>query len=287
VPPSDIPGEELSPTQPFPTKPPAFDRQGVTENDLIDFTPELKKQALEILSHYKYGGLFTPPSLYKNDLMRGTINLPTGNGSANWSGSGADPETGFLYVPSKTQPGMMTLTPLPEGMARWPTVAPLDGTPLPYVPNGKIGKPSVHPANPPPPAGPQGLPLVKPPYSRMTAYDLNAGDIAWQVPTGSGQERVRKHPALSGVDLPPLGGQGSPGGPLITKTLLVYGLIPAVGGADTGAKLIAYDKKTGATLSEVALPASPLGTPMTYLAGGKQYVALTLQGGQMVALSLP
>jgi quinoprotein glucose dehydrogenase len=155
------------------------------------------------------------------------------------------------------------------------------------VPNGKVGKPSIHPANPPAPMGPQGLPLVKPPYSRMTAYNLNTGDIAWQVPTGPGQDRIRNHPALAGVELPPLGGQGSPGGPLVTKTLLIYGLVPTVGGAETGAKLVAYDKATGATLAEIPLPASPLGTPMTYLAGGKQYVALTLQGGQMVALTLP
>ncbi len=286
VPPSDIPGEELSPTQPFPTKPAAFDRQGVTEADLIDFTPELKRQALEIISHYKYGPLFTPPSLYKNDNMRGTIHLPTGTGSANWSGSGADPDTGYVYVPSKTLPGMMTLTPLPQGLARWPTVAPLDGTPLPYVPNGKIGPPSIHPARPAPPTGPQGLPLVKPPYSRITAYNMNTGDIAWQVPTGPGQDRIRNHPALRGVDLPPLGGQGAPGGPVITKTLLMYGLIPTVGG-EGGGKLVAYDKATGAVLGEVALPATPLGTPMTYLANGKQYVALTTQGGQMIALALP
>ena len=287
VPPSDIPGEELSPTQPFPTRPSAFDRQGVQETDLIDFTPQLKAQALDILKHYKYGPLFTPPSLYKSDNMRGTINLPTGTGAANWSGSGADPDTGYLYVPSKTQPGMMTLTPLPAGLTRWPTVAPLDGTPLPYVPNGKIGPPSVHPAHPQPPVGPQGLPLVKPPYSRMTAYDMNTGEMAWQTPTGPGQDRIRNHPALKGIDIGPIGGQGSPGGPLITKTLLVYGLVPTTPGSETGAKLVAYDKKTGSTLAEVALPASPLGTPMTYLANGKQYIALTLQGGQMVSLTLP
>jgi quinoprotein glucose dehydrogenase len=277
VPPSDIPGEELSKTQPFPTKPPAFDRQGVTEDDLIDFTPELRTQALEILKHYKYGSLFTPPSLYQEGGTRGTIQLPAGIGAANWSGSGADPDTGFLYVPSKTAAGMITLTPLPKGMAHWPTVAPLDGTPLPYVPNGKVGPPSIHPAHPQPPTGPQGLPLVKPPYSRMTAYNLNTGSIAWQVPTGAGRENIRQHPALKGLELPPLGGEGLQGGPLITKTLLVYGLV---------GRLVAYDKATGATVGEVALPASPLGTPMTYLVNGRQYVALTLQGGQMVSLAL-
>jgi quinoprotein glucose dehydrogenase len=121
----------------------------------------------------------------------------------------------------------------------------------------------------------------------MTAYNMNTGEMAWQTPTGPGQDRIRNHPALKGLELGPLGGQGSPGGPLITKTVLIYGLVPTVLGSDTGAKLVAYDKQSGATLAEVALPASPLGTPMTYLAGGKQYIALTLQGGQMVALSVP
>ena len=286
VDPSDIPGEELSRTQPFPTKPAPFDRQGVTEADLIDFTPALKAQAIEILSHYKSGPLFTPPSLYKEGGTRGTIQLPGPTGAANWSGSGADPDTGFLYVPSKTAPAMTTLTPLPPGLTKWPTVAPLDGTPLPYVPNGKIGPPSVHPARPAPPTGPQGLPLVKPPYSRMTAYNLNTGEIAWQVPTGPGSNRIRQSPALAGVALPALGGQGAAGGPLITKTLLVYGLNSATPGEGFG-KLVAYDKATGATLGEAALPAAPVGTPMTYLVNGKQHIALTLQSGQMVALALP
>jgi quinoprotein glucose dehydrogenase len=119
----------------------------------------------------------------------------------------------------------------------------------------------------------------------MTAYNLNTGEIAWQVPTGPGQEGIRNHPALKGLNLPPLGGQAGQGGPLITKTLLVYGLM-AAGRTDT-AKLVAYDKATGAILGEVALPATPLGTPMTYAIGGRQFIAVTLTNGQMVALALP
>ena len=286
VPPSDIPGEELSRTQPFPTKPPAFDRQGLSEDDLIDFTPALRAQALGILKHYTYGPLFTPISLYKAGGTRGTISLPSSSGAANWSGSGADPDTGFLYVPSKTQPAMMVLTPLPAGMTEWPTVAGVRGTPLPYVPQGKIGPPSIHPAHPEPPLGPQGLPLVKPPYTRLTAYNLNTGEIVWQVPTGNGLDGLRNHPALKDLSLPALGGQGGPGGPLITKTLLVYGLVSSSGRGTAAGSLVAYDKETGATLGEARLPVAPLGTPMTYMAGGKQYIALTLQGGQMVSLSL-
>ena len=284
---SDVPGEELSQTQPFPTKPPAFDRQGIAEDDLIDFTPALRAEAKEILSHYRAGPLFTPPSLFKEGGTRGTIFLPGINGGALWSGSGADPETGFLFVPSKTQPVMMTLTPLPGDRKTWPSVVPIEGTPLPYVPNGKIGPPSVHPSKPAPPTGPQGLPLVKPPYSRMTAYNLNTGTIAWQVPTGAGQDGIRNHPALAGLKLPDLGGQGGLGGPLVTKTLVIYGLLSSSGRADRGGRLVAYDKATGAMLGSVTLPGAPLGTPMTYAVKGKQFVALTLLGGQMVSLALP
>ncbi len=181
---------------------------------------------------------------------------------------------------------MLTLTPLPPGAEAWPSVAGVRGTPLPYVPNGKIGEPSVHPDRPEPPLGPQGLPLVKPPYTRLTAYNLNTGEIAWQVPTGPGQDGLRNHPALKGVTLPPLGGQGGQGGPLITKTLLLYGLTSTSGRGTATGQLVAYDKKTGATLGDVRLPAGPLGTPMTYMIDGKQFIALTLQGGQMIALAL-
>jgi quinoprotein glucose dehydrogenase len=286
VPAGDVPGEWYSPTQPFPTRPPAFDRQGMTEDNILDFTPELHAQGLDILSHYKHGGLFTPPSLYKKDGTWGTIDLPGDGGGANWSGSGADPETGYLYVPSRTNPAMPTLVALPKDLRAWPTREPLEGTPLRYVPQGKIGPASIHPDHPPPPNGPQGLPLVKPPYSRLTAYNLNTGDIAWQVPTGNGAQRIRSNPALKGLDLPPLGGQGGSGGVLVTRTLLIYGLVSSGAPGEPPGKLVAYDKATGATLAELPLPASPLGTPMTYLAGGKQYIALTLQGGQLVALAV-
>ena len=139
---------------------------------------------------------------------------------------------------------------------------------------------------PGPVRGPQGLPLIKPPYSRMTAYDLNTGDIAWQVPTGPGLDRIRDHPALEGLDLPQLGGQRTASGPLVTKTLLVYGLALASRRGD-GGTLVAYDKATGETEGEVALPGRPLGTPMTYMADGRQFITLTLQGAQMVSLALP
>jgi quinoprotein glucose dehydrogenase len=287
VPKSDVPGEETSPTQPFPTHVPAFDRQGVMESDILDFTPELHAQGVQTLSHYRHGGLFTPPSLYDKNGTWGTLQLPGEGGGANWSGSGADPETGYLYVPSRTAVSMVTMVALPKGMTQWPTVAPLKGTPVQYAPQGKIGAASIHPDHPPAPTGPQGLPLVKPPYSRLTAYDLNKGDIAWQVPTGKGMQRVRGNPALKGLNLPALGGQGGSGGVLVTKTLVIYGLNGSGAPGDPPGELVAYDKMTGAVLASLALPKAPLGTPMTYLAGGVQYIALTLQGGSLISLALP
>ena len=271
VAPSDIPGEEAWPTQPFPTKPPPFERQGVTTNDVIDFTPELRAQGLEILKNYKYGPLFTPLSLYKKGGTRGTIQVPGQNGGANWGGSGADPESGFLYVPSRMAPTMMVLSPGKPSFSN-----------LAYVRNGSFGPESVHPDHPEPPNGPQGLPLLKPPYSQLTAYDMNKGEIAWQIPTGMGSNAIRNHPALKGLNLPSLGGQGSMGGPLITKTIVFHGLMSGATG-----QLVAYDKKTGAILGQVNLPGGALGSPMTYMANGVQYIALTLSNGQLVALTLP
>ena len=158
-------------------------------------------------------------------------------------------------------------------------------TNLQYVPNGKLGPESIHPDRPPAVTGPRGLPLIKPPYSRLTAYDMNRGEIAWQTPTGPGADRIRNHPALAGLDLPPLGGQHTTSGPLVTRTLLVHGLGPA--GPGDSSWLVAYDKATGAVFGRVGLPARPLGTPMTYMIDGRQFIVLTLQGAQMVALALP
>ena len=274
VPSSDVPGEELSPTQPFPTKPPPFEYQGATEDLLIDFTPELRAEAVAIMRQYRYGPIFTPQTLYAEDGTHGTLQVPGSGGGANWGGAGADPETGFLYVPSRSGLTRMVLV---EGKPSF--------TNLRYVPNGKLGPESIHPARPPAVTGPRGLPLLKPPYSRLTGYDMNRGEIVWQTPTGAGADRIRNHPALAQLDLPLLGGQQTTSGPLVTKTLVVLGLGPT--GPNDSAWLVAYDKATGAEQGRVALPARPLGTPMTYLVDGRQFIALTLQGAQMVGLSLP
>ena len=250
---SDVPGERASETQPFPTKPPAFDRQGLTIDDLIDFTPELRQEAISIVEQHRYGPMFTPPSLAGegDDATKGTINVPGYIGGANWEGAGADPETGILYVASATIPSL-------SGMVE-PQSS--DAT-LNYVRDVTTR------------VGPQGLPLTKPPYGRITAIDLNKGEILWQEPNGIGSPQVRSHPALAGVELPPLGSGLDQ--VLVTKTLLLSaqptpneaGFFP----------LVARDKLTGEVIAEVELPERAIGPPVTYLFEGEQYIAVTVRG---------
>jgi len=250
---SDVPGERASETQPFPTKPPAFDRQGLTIDDLIDFTPELRQEAISIVEQHRYGPMFTPPSLAGegDDATKGTINVPGYIGGANWEGAAADPETGILYVPSATIPSL-------SGMVE-PQSS--DAT-LNYVRDVTTR------------VGPQGLPLTKPPYGRITAIDLNKGEILWQEPNGIGSPQVRSHPALVGVELPPLGGGLDL--VLVTKTLLLSaqptpnesGFFP----------LVARDKLTGEVIAEIELPGRAIGPPVTYLFEGEQYIGVTVSG---------
>jgi quinoprotein glucose dehydrogenase len=264
VAPSDVPGERTSPTQPHPTWPLPFEVQGISIDNLIDFTPGLRAKAIKEVSHYRIGPMFTPPSLYEEGGTRGTIQLPGAGGGANWSGAAVDPESGILYVPSRTAYSMVVLAELDPNI----------GT-LKYVRSGTLGPGSTHPARPQRPRGPDGLPLLKPPYSRMTAIDINTGEHLWMTPTGMGRREIRNHPALKGLDLPGLGGQGT-SGPLLTKSLLIHGLFLDGG---KGA-LAAYDKRTGEVVGQVDLPGTPVGTPMTYEIDGTQYLALTVRVGR-------
>ena len=264
---TDLPGEVLSPTQPFPTKPPPFEYQGIGIDDLVDFTPEIRQMAVEAVADFRLGPLFTPPMLTVEGGLQGTIQRPHIAGGASWSGAAADPETGLLYVPSENRFSVLKYyTPDPdEGGNLDFTQADFDSGTQPLMP--------------------RGLPLLKPPYSRMTAIDLNAGDHAWMQPNGDG-DRYRRHPMLRDLDLPPLGGEGH-GGPVLTKTLLISAL--SAGGSDGGPRLVARDKATGAIVGSVDLPAGAIGTPMTYLHEGRQYIALTIGGDvpQLIALALP
>ena len=275
---SNMPGEALSPTQPFPTKPAAFDYQGVTIDDLVDFTPEIRAMALEAIDGWRLGPLFTPLDLPVEGVTKGTVMRPPPGGTAGWSGAAVDPETGILYIPSYNQPAVVAF--YAPDTAQGATVAYTHGADeanrLEQIRAGTFRSG---------PLMPQGLPLVKPPYSRMSALDLNTGEYVWQVPTGNG-DRFRNHPRLRDLDLPPLGGDGTRTGVVLTKTLVIYNL--SAGGTNGGPRMVAYDKATGEELGSVDLPSGALGTPMTYMVDGKQYVALGIGNGpRMVAFALP
>ncbi len=290
---TDLEGEVLSPTQPFPTKPAPFEHQGTSIDDLVDFTPEIRQMAVKAVEGFRLGPLYTPHSL------RGTIYRPGGAGGASWGGAAVDPETGILYVPSK---GV-------HSVVRFREPEPDEGSNLRYVVAGAGpfldgGNPQRQPPMPP------GLPLWKPPYSRMTAIDMNTGEHLWMTPTGNG-DPIRNHPLLRHLDLPPLGGEVNNFGPLLTKTLLIYAL--SSGGTDDGPQLVAYDKGSGEVLAAVDLPGAAIGTPrtytlnvgaardevrdvggavgtpMTYMLDGRQYLALTVGGKTpaLIALRLP
>ena len=269
VPAGNVPGEWYSPTQPFPTKPPPFERQGFTLAEIIDLTPELKAEALRIVQQYRTGPVFTPPVTRGDGDKFGTLFVPNG---ANWPGGSYDPVTGILYVFSHTLSRAVSLGSDPEQSN------------MRYI-NRPVGR-----------AGPeltvQGLPLMKPPWGRITAINLNEGEIVWQVAHGETPDRVRNHPALQGIDLPRTGRPG-PVGTLTTKTLLLAGeggffTTPS---GDRGAMLRAYDKATGENVGEVYLPAPQTGTLMTYMLNGKQYVVVAVGGGtvpaELLAFSLP
>jgi len=270
VPASNVPGEQAAATQPFPTRPAPFDLQGITTDDLIDFTPALRAEAGEIIADFVYGPMFTPPTVLDDGPggTLGTILMPGWVGGANWGGAAVDPETGLLYVPSVTSPSVTALVqPNP------------DSSDFRYV-RGLPREVSM----------PQGLPLLKPPYGRITAIDMNSGEHVWMKANGPGP---RDHPALAGLDLPWLGQRGRPA-PLLTKTLLFLGegsegalsILPIAGGKT----FRAWDKATGEVVWEMDLAAGTSGAPMTYMADGKQYIVVAIGDletkGRLVALAL-
>ena len=258
VPQSDVPGEASWPTQPFPTKPAAFAKQGFSLDDAFDLTPELKKMAVDELSKYKLGPLFTPPS------MQGTIVAPGVIGGAGWGGAAVDPETGWAYVKSSNSPAFMIIE---------KHDVPSDTVDTPYMMNlGRQG-PSIRFTAPAGGGRPwPALPIQKPPYGSMTAIDLNTGETKWSIPFGDSPE-IRNHPALKGVTLPEqLGVSGSPGA-MVTKGGLVF----ATGG---GRVLYAVDAKDGRTLWQYDLGQVGYSNPMTYRArDGKQYIAIATGSG--------
>ncbi len=254
VPQSSVPGERTSPTQPFPTRPAPFEPQGISAETLIDYTPALREEALQIIAEVDYGPLFTPPT------ERGTIIFPGYSGGATWAGAAVDPETATIYIPSFSMPRFVRLT-RPD-----PATSNFD-----FVRDGRADLP-----------GPQGLPLIKPPYSRITAIDLNTGEHRWMVPHGEG---IRQRLLAMGIPDPgPVGAFGR-NGPLLTKSLLFFGQLD-------GSRSVfrSYHKDTGAIVSELEIPLPPMGTPMTYQVNGKQFIVMAIGAGpdtRLLALALP
>ena len=263
VPAGDVPGEWYSPTQPFPTRPAPYDRQGFTEKDLIDFTPELRAEALKAIEKFRLSpNLYTPPSLSNaTDGTVGVLSLPSATGGANWEGAALDPDTGHLYVPSRTALSALS-------------VAKDENADVAFSAATGVRVPRV-----------KGLDIVKPPYGRITAIDMNSGDHVWQVANAETPKNIAEHPALKGVDIPRTG-VPTRSGLVLTKTLLFAG--EGVGGGPT---LFAFDKQTGAIVARIELPNTATGVPMTYEHNGKQYVAMFVSGGgkptELVALALP
>lgn len=312
VPQSDVPGEKTAPTQPFPTKPPAYDHQGVTLENVIDFTPELRAQAVATLQRYKIGPLFTPPPVSKVD---GPIASFRSSGGTNWPGASFDPESHIAYIPSYTSmPAIGLLPPPNKAFSDLPYVSGNAVTGVRYVAGpgegvgadmprdaapratGRDGEPnrggggqnaSVS-SNP----NPQGLPLLKPPYGRITAIDLDRGEIKWQVAHGETPDAIRNHPALKGLTIPRTGQSGAVGA-LVTKTLVIAGdpAATTAPGRTRGAMLRAYDKQSGAEVAGFLMPAPQSGTPMTYTVGDQQFIVVAISGGsyagEYLALTLP
>jgi len=265
VPQSDVPGEMLSPTQPFVTRPAPFEMQGITEDDLIDFTPELRAMALDIVKDFRLGPLFNPPSAEASpDGV--AIHCPGANGGANIPGGAVvDPESAILYVAStrgcsapRLQPGKDVA---PDSNVDWVSIGP-----------GGV-------------RGPRGLPIFKPPYGTITAIDLNTGDHVWQIPNGHTPDAIRNHPLLEGVDIGNTGAR-SHATKLVTSTLLMY-----AEGRGAAPVFRAVNKMTGEELGAVEIPGSTVTAPMTYMHEGVQYVVMAINRrglpGSLVALRLP
>jgi quinoprotein glucose dehydrogenase len=296
VPKGDTPGEWYSPTQPFPTKPAAYDGQGLTIDDLIDFTPELRAEAVKIVSRYRLGPIFTPPAVSRAEGPIATLTMGAQAAASNWPGASYDPETHTLYVASQTSIATLGLVPPPPGVSDMPyhqgTVlagARTSGGSGSDGGAGAVAMADVLSAN----LTVQGLPLVKPPYSRITAINMDTGEFRWQVPFGATPANILNHPALKGLTLPPMGRPGNNNGTLVTKTLLIAGeknFGPTPSG-QRGAMLRAFDKATGQEVGAVYMPAPQTGSPMTYMLNGRQYLVVAISGGnytgELVAFRAP
>jgi quinoprotein glucose dehydrogenase len=308
VPQSDVPGEKTSPTQPFPTKPPAYGRNEFrVPDDLIDFTPELRAQAKDIVARYKTGPMFLPPVVGDPNKFLGAINLGNASGGTNWPGAGYDPETHIVYA----QANESAVTPIslrtpPAGFSDIRYVAGRNDQEFRVAEGPGFGSAADAPQKKPEPVpagrggrgggggfglNVQGLSIIKPPYGAVSAVDLDNGTLKWKVPYGETPDAVRNHPALKGMNIPNTG-QGGSVGLLVTKTLVMLGDSQVTSVTHPrGAMFRAYDKQTGQEVGALWMPAPQSGSPMTYVANGKQYVVVAVSGGaysgEYIAFSLP
>ncbi|MGC4250358.1 MAG: PQQ-binding-like beta-propeller repeat protein, partial [Sphingobium sp.] len=308
VPKGDVPGEWYSPTQPIPSRPPAFERQGVTPDIFIDFTPELHARALEIASHYRMGPLYTPPAFTKKggDVW-GTLTVPATQGGANWPGGSYDPDTGVFYLYSKTAIEALGVSFDEDGnLAAWisdvPPIADPEGGAFGGTASLKGGssgrgtpragvKDGMNDPIEPGILSIEGLPIIKSPYGRITAIDLKKGEILWQVPHGETPDFIRNHPRLKGKTIARTG-QGGILGTLTTKSLVICGdggLFTDEQGRKAG-RLRAYDKATGREVGAVFMEKAQTGAPMTYMMDGRQYIVFAMggdRGADLIAYRLP
>jgi quinoprotein glucose dehydrogenase len=330
VPQSDVPGEKTSPTQPFPTRPPAYARQAITVDELIDYTPALRSEALELVKMYRMGPMFLPAVVSKVGGPLASLTIGTLGGGTNWPGASYDPEMHTVFA-SAANAGVspLGLVEPPKGFSDIRYVAGVAGREFRINEGPGFGSaadaPKVSASQqrlqqlgiaPAPPAAPavapaaggapaaapaggggggvnvQGLPLVKPPYGVLNAINLDRGELVWQVPHGDTPDNVRNHPALKGLTIAKTGQQGSVG-VVVTKTLVIAGdpQVTTTPEHPRGAMLRAYDKQSGKQVGAVWMPAAQSGSPMTYLADGKQYIIVAISGGnysgEYLAFALP
>jgi quinoprotein glucose dehydrogenase len=297
----NVPGEWYSHTQPIPSKPPAYSRNGVSVDDLIDFTPALHERAKEIASHYHLGPVYAPPTVSKLEGPLGTLTLGTASGGTNWPGGSYDPETHIVYVyacNACVEP--IGLVPAPKDISDLNYIAGTAGKEVQILkgPGENAGADAPKPPKKGPgsqyvPMNVDGLPLIKPPYGTITAINLDKGEFVWQIAHGETEDVVRNSPALKGMNIPRTGQETYNIGTLVTKTLVIAGEghVTTTSDHPRGAMLRAYDKATGKEVGAVYMPAPQTGSPMTYMLNGKQYIVIAVSGGpysgEYIAYTLP
>jgi quinoprotein glucose dehydrogenase len=304
VPRGKVPGEWYAPTQPIPSKPPAYARTGVTPDELIDFTPEMHAQALELVKNYQLGPIYTPPVLSEQPGPLGTLMLGPADGGTNWPGGSFNPETHTAYLYACNACLIpIGLVPPPEGFSDLPYVVGRAGRRVTMINASGANQGADAPlttARPAPvesdddrPLSVAGLPIIKPPYSTITAIDLDSGEIKWQIPHGETPDFIRNSPALKGMQIPRTGQTSYNIGTLLTKTLVIAGdsMVTSTADHPRGAMLRAYDQGSGREVGAVWLPAPQSGSPMTFMLNGRQYIVVAVSGGnysgEYICFSLP